>query len=81
MEGVLLVDVHSGALVFTRSFTDAFDLRHPRTERMNLSALLFALLSFAGTCDRFPTASHYERRTDGWKVAMQWFCRQQSALR
>lgn len=52
MEGVVLVDVRSGALVFTRSFTDAFDLRHPRTERMNLSALLFALLSFAGACER-----------------------------
>lgn len=49
MEGVVLVEKLSGALVFTRSFTDAFDLRHPRSERMNLSALLFALLNFAGT--------------------------------
>lgn len=45
----MLVEKLSGALVFTRSFTDAFDLRHPRSERMNLSALLFALLNFAGT--------------------------------
>lgn len=45
----MLVELQSGALVFTRSFTDAFDLRYPRSERMNLGALLFALLSFAGT--------------------------------
>lgn len=49
MEGVVLVEKLSGALVFTRSFADAFDRRHPHSERMNLSALLFALLNFTGT--------------------------------
>lgn len=50
MEGVVLFETQSGALVFSRAFTDAFDLRHPRSERMNLAALLFALLNFAGAC-------------------------------
>lgn len=58
MEGVVLVEKLSGALVFTRSFTDAFDLRHPRSERMNLSALLFALLNFAGASRPRPCVCH-----------------------
>ncbi|KAF4320172.1 hypothetical protein BBO99_00002868 [Phytophthora kernoviae] len=49
MEGVVLVELSSGALHYTKSFSEAFDSRHPKTERLNLSALIFALQSFAGS--------------------------------
>ncbi|KAL7694475.1 hypothetical protein Plhal304r1_c001g0000641 [Plasmopara halstedii] len=47
MEGLVLVEMSSGALHYTRSFSDDFDRRHPKTERLNLSALLYALQNFA----------------------------------
>jgi hypothetical protein len=48
MEGVVLVEMSSGALHYTKSFSEAFDVRHPKTERLNLAALIFALQNFAG---------------------------------
>ncbi|KAG6614594.1 Ribonucleoprotein LSM domain [Phytophthora cinnamomi] len=52
MEGVVLVEMSSGALHYTKSFSEAFDARHPKTERLNLSALIFALQNFAGSSTR-----------------------------
>ncbi|KAG7389547.1 hypothetical protein PHYPSEUDO_010192 [Phytophthora pseudosyringae] len=52
MEGVVLVEMSSGALHYTKSFSDAFDVRHPKTERLNLGALIFALQNFAGSSIR-----------------------------
>ncbi|RLN51851.1 hypothetical protein BBJ28_00016323 [Nothophytophthora sp. Chile5] len=49
MEGVVLVEMCSGALHYTKSFSTAFDERHPKTDRLNLAALIFALQNFAGT--------------------------------
>ncbi|KAK1945499.1 hypothetical protein P3T76_002547 [Phytophthora citrophthora] len=49
MEGVLLVEMSSGALHYTKSFSDRFDIHHPKSERLNLGALIFALQNFAGS--------------------------------
>ncbi|DAZ95602.1 TPA: hypothetical protein N0F65_006088 [Lagenidium giganteum] len=49
MEGIVLIERQSGTLFYNKSFTGRFDLRHPRQERLNLGALLFALHNFAGT--------------------------------
>lgn len=52
MEGIMLVETASGALHYTRSFSDGFDVRHPKTERLNFAALIFALQNFAGSSVR-----------------------------
>ncbi|KAF4027425.1 hypothetical protein GN244_ATG20973 [Phytophthora infestans] len=48
----MLVETASGALHYTRSFSDGFDVRHPKTERLNFAALIFALQNFAGSSVR-----------------------------
>ncbi|ETN08221.1 hypothetical protein PPTG_12062 [Phytophthora nicotianae INRA-310] len=52
MEGIVLVEMSSGALHYTKSFSDEFDARHPKTERLNFGALIFALQNFAGSSIR-----------------------------
>ncbi|OWZ16226.1 hypothetical protein PHMEG_00010012 [Phytophthora megakarya] len=52
MEGVVMVEMSSGTLHYTKSFSDAFDARHPKSERLNLGALVFALQNFAGSSIR-----------------------------
>ncbi|RLN93220.1 hypothetical protein BBJ28_00009146 [Nothophytophthora sp. Chile5] len=54
MEGVVLVEMCSGALHYTKSFSTAFDERHPKTDRLNLAALIFALQNFADSSIRPP---------------------------
>lgn len=44
----MLFDRLTGGLRFSKSFSKAFDVRHPLAERMNLSTTLFAITSFAG---------------------------------
>lgn len=44
----MVVEMYSGALHYTKSFSEAFNGRHPKTERLNLGALIFALQNFAG---------------------------------
>ncbi|KAG1685171.1 hypothetical protein DVH05_011373 [Phytophthora capsici] len=61
MEGVVLVERSSGALHYTKSFTDRFDAHHPKSERLNLGALLFALHNFAGSSIR---GKYYNDETD-----------------
>lgn len=48
MEGVVLVELQSGALHFTKSTSVRFDSLHPKSERLNLGSLMFALQNFAG---------------------------------
>ncbi|GMF64514.1 unnamed protein product [Phytophthora lilii] len=43
-----MVEMSSGALHYTKSFSEIFDSRHPKSERLNLGALIFALQNFAG---------------------------------
>jgi hypothetical protein len=47
MDGLVVVEQRSGGLHFANSFSRHFDRLHPKTEYMNLAALLFALQSFA----------------------------------
>jgi hypothetical protein len=48
MDGVVLVALPAGTLHLSRSLSPRFDRRHPRADRMNLAALIFALHNFAG---------------------------------
>jgi hypothetical protein len=48
MEGIVLVELHSGALVYCKSFSSNFDILHGKSDRINLASLLFALHNFAG---------------------------------
>lgn len=48
MDGVVLVALPAGTLHLSRSLSPRFDRRHPRSDRMNLAALVFALHNFAG---------------------------------
>ncbi|KAE9134729.1 hypothetical protein PF005_g2857 [Phytophthora fragariae] len=68
MEGVVLVEMSSGALHYTRSFSEAFDARHPKTERLNLSALIFALQNFADSSTR--SVGTTESATGGAEIVM-----------
>ncbi|KAL3656851.1 hypothetical protein V7S43_018194 [Phytophthora oleae] len=52
MEGVVLVEMSSGALHYTKSFSNRFDVHHPKSKRLNLGALIFALQNFAGSSIR-----------------------------
>ncbi|GMF47986.1 unnamed protein product [Phytophthora fragariaefolia] len=52
----------SGALHYTKSFSETFDARHPKTERLNLGALIFALQNFAGVIIPLFEISQYDSR-------------------
>ncbi len=47
MEGIVIVELHSGDLCYCKSFSPNFDTLHGKTDRMNLASLLFALHNFA----------------------------------
>ncbi|KAH7484191.1 hypothetical protein KRP22_005367 [Phytophthora ramorum] len=67
MEGLVLVEMSSGSLHYTKSFSDAFDVRHPKTERLNLGALIFALQNFAGSSIRPNDSTHPNDNADSTK--------------
>lgn len=54
MEGVVLVELQSGALHYTKSTSARFDSLHPKSDRLNLGSLMFALQNFAGITALYP---------------------------
>lgn len=60
MDGVVIIERDTGALHFSKSFSHRFDARHPKCDRMNLGALVFAFQNFAGNSflDRMATPKH-----------------------
>ncbi|KAG6963026.1 hypothetical protein JG688_00008333 [Phytophthora aleatoria] len=69
MEGIVLVEMSSGVLHYTKSFSGAFEVRHPKTERLNFGALIFALQNFAGSSIRSMKNSDGPEAAKGLKTS------------
>lgn len=61
MDGVVVVALPAGTLHYARSLSARFDRRHPRADRMNLDALVFALHNFAGDLSSSYHPTSYSR--------------------
>ncbi|ETV82061.1 hypothetical protein H257_05579 [Aphanomyces astaci] len=78
MDGVMVVDLRGGGLVYSKALAASFSTRHPHKTHMNLAALLFAIFNYAGSVTRSGggTLHQYETRSQrlvfGVAPAKQW---------